>query len=121
MCNTYKTQFTFSHHGIQIRKQITTYLDAKGTSKNTCFLCVKLIQAKTPDFTRGRLYERVKIFSIQQNIGDFQKDFYIQQIEKLVYHRSYYKIIGKHHAADARHKSFESTPGDISNLSDYVE
>ena len=74
------TQFTCSHHSILIRKEITTYLDAKGTSKNTCFFCEKLIQTKTPDFTRERLYERVKLFSIQLNIGGFQKDFYIKQI-----------------------------------------
>ena len=84
--NTYMNQFTCSHHGIIIRKKITTYLDAKGTSKNTCFLYEQLIQSKTPDFTRGRLYERVKLFSIQRKIGGFQKDFYIQKIEKLSYH-----------------------------------
>ena len=76
--NTYMTQFTCSQYGILIREKITTYLDAKGTSKKTCFLCEKLIQAKTPDFTRRRLYERVKLFSIQRKIGDFHKDFYIQ-------------------------------------------
>ena len=54
---------------------------AEGTSKNICFLCEQLIQYKTPDFTRGRLYERLKLFSIQRNIGDFHKDFYMQQIE----------------------------------------
>ena len=36
---TYMTQFTCSHHGILIRKKITTYLDAKRKSKNNCFLC----------------------------------------------------------------------------------
>ena len=39
MFNTYMTQFTCSHHSILIRKKITTYLDAKGKSKKTCFLC----------------------------------------------------------------------------------
>ena len=39
MFNTYMTQFTCSHHGILIREEITTYLDAKGKSKRTCFLC----------------------------------------------------------------------------------
>ena len=88
MFNTYMTQFTCSHHGILIRKKITTYLDAKGTSKNTCLLCEQLIQAKTPYFTCGILYERVKMFSIERKIGEFHKDFYIQQIEKLAYHHS---------------------------------
>ena len=37
--NTYTTQFTCSHYGILIREKITTYLDAKEKSKNTCFLC----------------------------------------------------------------------------------
>ena len=83
------TQFTCSYRGILIRKKITIYLDAKGTSKNTCFLCEQVIQAKTPDFTSGRLYERVKLFPVQRNIGDFHKDFYIQQIEKLAFHHSY--------------------------------
>ena len=75
------TQFTCSHHGILIRKKITTYLDAKGTSKNDCFLCEQSIQAKTPDFTHGRLYNRVKMFPIQCKMGDFHKDFNIQIIE----------------------------------------
>ena len=90
-------------------------MDAKGRSKKTCLLCETLIQDKTPDFTRGILYERVKLFSIQRKIGDFQKDFYIQKIGKLAYHCSYYKILVKHHVADVRNKAFESTPSDISN------
>ena len=57
MFNTYMTPFTCSHHGILVCKKNTTYLDAKETSKNTCFLCEKLIQSKTPDLTRGRLHE----------------------------------------------------------------
>ena len=61
------------------------------------------------------------MFSIQHKVGDFHKDFYIQQIEKLSYHRSHYKIIGKHYVADVRHKAFESTPGDISTYSDHAE
>ena len=104
MFNTYMTQFTCSHHGILIRQKITTYLDAKGKSKRTCFLCEELIKTKTPGFTSGKLYERVKPFSMQCKIGDFHKDFYIKQIEKLAYHRSYYKILGKHHVSDIRHK-----------------
>ena len=113
------TKFTCSHHGILIRGKITTYLDEKGKSKKTHFLCEKLIQAKTPDLTCGRLYERIKLLPVQRKIGDFHKDSYIQQIEELSYHRSYYKIPGKHNVADVRHKSFESTPGDISTRSDY--
>ena len=89
------TQFTCSHHGILIRETITNYLDAKETSKNTCFLCEQLIQAKTPGFTRGRLYNRVTLFSIQHNIGGFYKDLYIQNFEKLAYHQKYYKILEK--------------------------
>ena len=111
------TQFTCSHHGILIRESITTYLYAKGTSKNTCFLCEQLIQANNPDLTHGRLYERVKLFSIQRKIGDFHKDFYIQQIEKLAYHRNYNKIIGKHHIASVRNEAFEYTPVYISTWS----
>ena len=38
MLNTYMTQFTCSHHVILIQKTINTYLDAKGSSKNSCFL-----------------------------------------------------------------------------------
>ena len=73
-------QFNCSHHGILIREKTTTYLDAKGTYKNTDFLCEQLIQAKTPDFTRERLYERVKPFPIQCKICDFQNKLYIKQI-----------------------------------------
>ena len=121
MFNTYMIQFTCSHHGILILKKITTYLDAKGKSKRTCFLCEKLIQIKTPDFTRGKLHDRVKLFSVQRKIGDFHNGFYIKQIEKLAYHRRYYKILGKNHVADVRHKTFESTPGYISTRSYYAE
>ena len=85
------------------------------------FSCEQLIQTRIPDFIRGRLYERVKLFSIQRKIGDFHKDFYIKQIEQLAYHRSYYKIIGKNHVDDVRHKAFEYTTGDISTRSDYAE
>ena len=82
MFNTYITQFTCSHHGILIREKITTYLDAKGKSKQTYLLCEKLIKIKTPDFTRGKLHERVKLFSIQRKIGYFRSEFYIKLIEK---------------------------------------
>ena len=58
---------------------------------------------------------------MQRKIGDFHKDFYIKQIEKLAYHRSYYKILEKHHVYDVIYKAFQSTPGDISTLSDYAE
>ena len=58
---------------------------------------------------------------MQRKIGDFQKYFYIKQIEKLAYLRSYYKILGKHHVADVRHKAFDYTTGDISTRSDYAE
>ena len=51
----------------------------------------------------------------------FSQRLFIKQIEKLAYHRSYYKILGKHHVADVRHKEFDSTPGDISTRSDYAE
>ena len=90
-------------------------------SKRTCLLCEELIKIKTPDFSREKLHERVKLFSMQRKIGDFHNDFFIKQIEKFAYHRSYYKILGKHHVADVRHKAFESTPGDIITRSEYVE
>ena len=89
-------------------------MDAKGKSKKTCFLCEKLIQSKTPGFTREILYERVKHLTIQRNIGDFHKDFYI-------YRRSYYKILGKHNFYDVRHKTFESTPSNISTWLYYAK
>ena len=75
MFNTYMTQFTCSHHGILIREKITTYLDAKGKSKRTCFLCEELIKTKTPYFTRGKIHERGKLFSMQRKIGGFHKYF----------------------------------------------
>ena len=89
------TQFTCSHHGILIREKITTYLDAKGKYKRTCLLCEDCIKIKTPDFKRGKLHDRVKLFSMQRKLGDFHSEFYIKQIEKLAYHRSYYKILVK--------------------------
>ena len=70
--------------------------------------------------TRKTVWES-KTFSIQRNIGDFHQDFYIQQIKKLAYHRSYYKIIGRNHVSDVRHKEFEFTPINISTWSDYAK
>ena len=87
--NTYMIQLTFSYHGILIRENITTYLDAKVTYKKTCFLCEQLIQGNTPYFARRILYDRVKLPSIQRKICDFHKGFYIHIIEKLFDHRSY--------------------------------
>ena len=49
------------------------------------------------------------------------KQFYIQQIEKRYYHHSYYKILGKYHVDDVRHKEFDSKPGDISTRSYYAK
>ena len=40
---------------------------------------------------------------MQRKNGDFHNEFYIKQIEELAYHRSYYKIIGKHHVANDYH------------------
>ena len=68
-------------------------MDSKGKSKRTCLLCEDFIKIKTPDFTRGKLHERVKLFSMQRKIGDSHNEFYIKQIEKLAYNRSYYKIL----------------------------
>ena len=55
---------------------------------------------------------------MQIRIGDFHKDFYIKEIEKLAYHHSYYKILVKHNVAEVIHKAFESTPGEIITRSD---
>ena len=46
------------------------------------------------------IYSRWERACIQCMIVNFHKDFYIQQVEKLAYHRSYYKILGKQHVAD---------------------
>jgi hypothetical protein len=121
MFHTYMTQFSCSHHGVVILDKVSYYLDDKGKKKKTCWFCEQLIQAQTPDFERGRLYEKVKLFAIQRKIGEFHEHFYIQQIEKLAYHRSCYKILGKFHVADDRQKAFESRPGDINTRSDYAE
>ena len=121
MFHTYMTQYSCSQHGVVLLEKVTYYLDDAGKKHNTCWFCEQLIQAKTPNFVRGRLYEKVKLFSIQRKIGDFHKHFYIRQIEKLAYHRSYYKILGKFHVADVRQQAFASTPGDISTRSDYAE
>ena len=82
MFDTYMTQYTSSDHGILMRKKITTYLDSKGTSKNTCFLCEQLIQAKTPDFTRGRLYETVNCFPFNARLVVFTKTFIFNKLKR---------------------------------------
>jgi hypothetical protein len=115
------TQFSCSHHGVVTLDKVTYYLNDKGKKRKTCVFCEQLIQAKTTDFERGRLYEKVKLFAVQRKIGEFHEQFYIKLIEKLAYHRSYYKILGKFHVADVRQKAFASTPGDISTRSDYAE
>ena len=75
------TQFTCSHHGIIILETITTYLDANGNSKRTCLLCEYFIKIKTPDFMRGKLHERVKLFSMQRKIGDFHSEFLLNKLK----------------------------------------
>ena len=47
----------------------------------------------TTDLTRRIINDIVKLFYIQLKIGDFHKELHIQQIEKLGYHHSYYKIL----------------------------
>eukprot|EP00978_Attheya_sp_CCMP212_P037520 scaffold177762_cov62-Attheya_sp.AAC.1 len=121
MFHTYMPQFSCSHHGVVMLDKVTYYLNDKGKKKKTCVFCEQLIQEKTSDFERGRLYEKVKLFAVQRKIGEFHEQFYIKLIEKLAYHRSYYKILGKFHVADVRQKAFASTPGDISTRSDYAE
>ena len=75
MFNRYMTRFACSHDGILIHEKITTYLYAKKTSKKTYFLCEKLIQAKTPDFKRGILYERVNRFPFNARLVILTKAF----------------------------------------------
>ena len=70
--------------------------------------------------TRKASWENKTVFHATQDWW-FSQLLFIKQIKKLAYHRSYYKILGKHHVADVRHKSFESTPGDIITWSDYAE
>ena len=100
MFNTYMNQFTCSHHDILLRKKINAYLDAKGTYKKTCYLYGQSFQAKTLDFTRERLYEIEYYFLFNARLVIFTKTFIFNKIEKLAYHRSYYKIHGKHHLAN---------------------
>ena len=119
--NTYMTQFTCSHHGILINEKIITYLDAKGTYKNTCFLCEKLIQDKTPNLTCGRMYERVRLFSIQRNIGDFSQRLLYSTNLKFFLPTQLLQNTWKNHVDDVIHKSFECTPGDISTWSYYAK
>ena len=61
----------------------------KKNLKRLFLKCEQLIHTKTSDFTRRILSERLKLFSIQRNIGDFHKDFNIKQIKKLAQNRSY--------------------------------
>ena len=121
MLNMYITQLTSSHHGILMLEKITTYLDAKGTSKNYCFLYKQIIHANTPDFTRGRLYDRVNFFPHSTQDCWISQRLLYSAHWKIAYHRSYHKILGKHHVAEVRYKAFESTLADISTRSDYAE
>ena len=89
--------------------------------EKTCLHCEQLIQAKDSTFVRGRFYQRMKLFCVQRKIGDFHNEFYIKQIEKLVYHRNCYKLLGKYQVAKTRHEAFQSLPGHISTRSDYSE
>ena len=60
------------------------------------------------------------MFSIQRNIGDFHKNFYIKN-RKIILLPQLLQNTRKNHVADVRHKAFESTPGDISTRSDYAD
>ena len=59
MFNTYMNQFTCSGYGILIREKSPLIWILKEKSKSNCFLCEELIKTNTPDFTRGKLHERV--------------------------------------------------------------
>ena len=81
MFNMYMTQFTCSNHGILILEKITTYLDTKGKYKRTCFLCEELIKIKTPDFTRGKLHERVKKIPYNGRLVIFTVSFIFNKLK----------------------------------------
>ena len=73
------------------------------------------------DIITGKLTFRKNIFKQKNNIGELHQEYYLPSIERLVYHRSYYKIIGKNNVAYIRHNALKSLPGSIATRSDYDE
>eukprot|EP00978_Attheya_sp_CCMP212_P009408 scaffold22285_cov77-Attheya_sp.AAC.1 len=71
--------------------------------------------------TGGKLTFRKKLFKLEKKIGEFHEEYYRPSIERLVYHRSYYKILGKNNVAAIRQDAFQNSPGSIATRSDYAE
>jgi hypothetical protein len=118
---TYMKQMRCAIHGVLTPVNITTIEWRLNQMKKACLPCELLVQARTLGFVRGKISVRKKLFKLERSIGEFHRSFYIPSIEKLAYHRSYYRILGKHHVADVRQKAFRSRPGDIATRSDYAE
>eukprot|EP00978_Attheya_sp_CCMP212_P041629 scaffold240978_cov74-Attheya_sp.AAC.1 len=69
----------------------------------------------------GKLTFRKKLFKLEKKIGEFHEEYYRPSIERLIYHRSYYKILGKNNVAAIRQDAFQNSPGSIATRSDYAE
>ena len=88
------------------------------TYSTTCNICDTTTET---DVVPGKLTFRKNIFKQKNNIGELHQEYYLPSIERLVYHRSYYKIIGKNNVAYIRHNVFKSSTGSIATHSDYAE
>jgi hypothetical protein len=116
---TYMKQMRCAIHGVLTPHNIMSVHVRGQQYKKVCLPCENTFQeASTNGFQRGKLTIRKKLFKLERSIGEFHRSFYIPSIEKLAYHRSYYRILGKHHVAAVRHETFISRPGDISTRSD---
>ena len=104
--NTYLKQGYCSIHGVLPTRSLICH--ACDTSTDT-------------DTVRGKVTFRKKLFKLEKKIGEFHSEYYLPSIEKLVYHRSYYKILGKNNVASIRQEAFQSSPGSIATRSDYAE
>eukprot|EP00978_Attheya_sp_CCMP212_P013312 scaffold33437_cov68-Attheya_sp.AAC.7 len=105
----------FNSHLKQGYYLIHGVLPTRSTTCHTCHTNTEM------DVVPGKLTFGKKLFKLEKKIGEFHEEYYRPSIERLVYHRSYYKILGKNNVAAIRQDAFQNSPGSIATRSDYAE
>ena len=66
--------------------------------KKQCQFC----EASTDEILTKTLHTRAELFTMKSSIVDFHRDFYIPEIQKLVFQLPHVHIIGTHHCGNMR-------------------
>jgi len=122
ICHAIETDISDSAPIIQFNTYLKQgYCSIHGVLPTRSILCVVCDSNNDTDVAHGKLTFRKKLFKLEKKIGEFHRDYYLPSIERLVYHRAYYKILGKNNVAAIRQDAFQSSPGSIATRSDYAE